>query len=184
MDELLKIQSELIVGKDRLNSFGGFNYRSAEDILVAVKPLLKKYNCVLTMSDEVVNVGDRYYVRANAVISNKEGKGMSVFAVARESLEKKGMDSAQITGSASSYARKYALNGLFAIDDGKDPDGDDNRKEGTRKIENKTPSQIFKKVTMAQGKYLKTLGYDGDIEELSFDEADKQIKILTGQNGE
>lgn len=184
MDELLKIQSELKVSKDRVNSFGGFNYRSAEDILEAVKPLLTKNNCILTISDEIVNVGDRYYVRAQAIISNKDGKGISVFAVAREPLEKKGMDSAQITGSTSSYARKYALNGLFAIDDTKDPDGDDNRKEGTRKIESKTPSQIFKKVTMAQGKYLKTLGYDGDINGLSFDEADKQIKILTGQNGE
>lgn len=183
MEELLQIQSELKVGKERVNSFGGFNYRSAEDILEAVKPLLQKHKCIVTMSDEIINVGDRYYVRANAVISNSEGKGISVFAVARESLEKKGMDSAQITGSTSSYARKYALNGLFAIDDGKDPDGDDNskppktfaKKPYTGNLENNP----IKKVTMSQGKYLKSLGYKGVIENLSFDEADKQIKLLS-----
>ena len=173
MDELLKIQQELKVPKNQFNSFGNFKYRSAEDILEAVKPLLKKHGCVMTMSDEVVNLGDRYYVKANAVISNNEGKGISVSAFARESEEKKGMDSAQITGSASSYARKYALNGLFAIDDNADPDTMDNSKAKAK------TDGGSKMVTMKQGKYLQSLGMKTeDIKKLTSLEATAKIKEL------
>ena len=117
------IQSELKAPKGQTNKFGGYSYRSAEDILEAVKPLLNKYNCFLTVSDEIVEVGGRVYVKATATVNESHADPIAVTtAFAREAEVKKGMDEAQITGSASSYARKYALNGLFAIDDTKDPD--------------------------------------------------------------
>lgn len=120
MQSLLnKIQQELKAPKGQYNNFGRYHYRSCEDILNAVKPLLGK--AILTISDEVVMKGDRYYVKATATIEDGE-KSISATAYAREAVMKKGMDEAQITGAASSYARKYALNGLFAIDDEKDPD--------------------------------------------------------------
>src|SRR3990167_5743627 len=125
-EQLATIQQSLKVAKNQKNSFGNYYYRSCEDILEAVKPLLNC--CTLVISDEVVNIGERYYVKSATVLSN--GKETIVCtAYAREALEKKGMDSAQITGSTSSYARKYALNGLFAIDDTKDADTVDNTKE-------------------------------------------------------
>jgi len=117
------IQSELKAPKGQTNKFGGYSYRSAEDILEAVKPLLNKYNCFLTVSDEIVEVGGRVYVKATATVHESHSDPIaSTTAFAREAEVKKGMDDAQITGSASSYARKYALNGLFAIDDTKDAD--------------------------------------------------------------
>ena len=119
MKILNKIQKELKAPKSQKNTFGNYNYRSCEDILEAVKPLLGE--AVLTISDEIVNLGDRFYVKAIATISQGT-ENVSVSAYARESLEKKGMDSSQITGATSSYARKYALNGLFCIDDTKDAD--------------------------------------------------------------
>jgi hypothetical protein len=121
---LNKIQQELKAPKDQKNAFGNYKYRSCEDILEAVKPLLGK--AVLVLCDDIVLIGDRYYVKATATLSYEEGGVFSATAYARESLDKKGMDSAQITGAASSYARKYALNGLFCIDDTKDPDHDNN----------------------------------------------------------
>lgn len=119
MDALKRIQKELKAPKGQHNSFGNYNYRSCEDILEAVKPLLN--GAILTLSDEIVLIGDRFYVKATATITEND-KSMSATAYARESLDKKGMDSAQITGAASSYARKYCLNGLFCIDDTKDAD--------------------------------------------------------------
>ena len=121
MKQLIEIQSELKAPKNQRNSFGNYNYRSAEDILEAVKPLLKNHECHLTISDEIILIGDRYYVKAEATLTSKD-EHISVSAFAREESTKKGMDSSQITGSASSYARKYALNGLFCIDDTKDAD--------------------------------------------------------------
>ena len=121
MKELIAIQSELKAPKNQWNDFGKYNYRSAEDILEAVKPLLKEYNCHLTISDEMIVLGERYYVKATATLA-KDGESISTTAYAREEQSKKGMDASQITGSTSSYARKYALNGLFCIDDTKDPD--------------------------------------------------------------
>jgi len=121
MKELVSIQSELKCNKSQFNAFGKYKYRSCEDILEAVKPLLVKQKCVLTVSDEVVQVGDRIYVKATAKL---EGEKFTAAAVgfAREPISKKGMDESQITGAASSYARKHALNGLFAIDDNADAD--------------------------------------------------------------
>ena len=122
MKELIEIQKNLRAPKAHRNEFGGFNYRSAEDILEAVKPLLFEQACILTLTDEIILIGERYYVKANATLTNFEGKSITVSALAREEAQKKGMDAAQITGAASSYARKYALNGLFCIDDTRDPD--------------------------------------------------------------
>lgn len=121
MEKLIKIQSELKAPKSNYNGFGKFHYRSCEDILEAVKPLLAKEKCTLTLSDDIVAIADKVYVRATATIS--DGKEQhSTSAYARESENKKGMDESQMTGTASSYARKYALNGLFLIDDTKDAD--------------------------------------------------------------
>lgn len=128
MESLIKIQSELVAPKDLYNKFGNYNYRSAESILEAVKPLLSKYGAELTISDDVVLVGDRVYVKATVSITDgKETRTVTAFA--REPSEKKGMDSSQITGATSSYARKYALNGLFLIDDSKDADTEENKNE-------------------------------------------------------
>lgn len=129
MEILNKIQKELKAPKGQKNTFGNYNYRSCEDILEAVKPLLG--DATLTLTDDVVMLGDRFYVKATATLRNGDAT-VEVSAFARESLDKKGMDSAQITGAASSYARKYALNGLFCIDDTKDADTQDNtQKEPT-----------------------------------------------------
>jgi|TARA_R100000149_G_scaffold31482_1_gene12128 hypothetical protein len=119
---LKEIQSELKAPKGQRNNFGNYNYRSAEDILEAVKPLLKKHNCALVINDDVVEVGGRIYVKATAMLAIANTPFASATAFAREAESKKGMDEAQITGAASSYARKYALNGLLAIDDTKDAD--------------------------------------------------------------
>lgn len=124
MKELIEIQKELKAPKGQYNSFGKYKYRSAEDILEAVKPLLHKNKCQLTLADEIVLIGDRYYVKATARISNGTETEYTC-AYAREDEDKKGMDGSQITGTASSYARKYALNGLFCIDDTKDADTDE-----------------------------------------------------------
>lgn len=124
MEKLRKIQVELKAPKDKYNNFGKYAYRSAEGILEAVKPLLEKYECTLTLTDEIALIGDRYYVRATAMIVSG-GERVCVSALAREEDSKKGMDGSQITGTASSYARKYALNGLFLIDDTKDADTDE-----------------------------------------------------------
>ena len=124
MVELVKIQSELNCPKNQFNAFGKYKYRSCEDILEGVKPLLG--NCTLTISDRIEQVGDRFYIVATATLS--DGKdNINVEAYAREALTKKGMDEAQVTGACSSYARKYALNALFCIDDTKDADSTDNR---------------------------------------------------------
>lgn len=123
MTELISIQSELKAPKSQTNSFGKYKYRSAEDILEAVKPLLKKYECCLTLSDDIIEIGGRHYVASCATIS-KSNIDISIKAVgwAREAESKKGCDASQLTGLTSSYARKSALNGLFAIDDTKDSD--------------------------------------------------------------
>ena len=125
-EKLLAVQNELKAPKDKRNNFGGYNFRSCEGILEAVKPLLQEQGLMLTIKDEVVNIGDRYYVRATALLDDISSNGeIAVTALAREEEAKKGMDASQITGAASSYARKYALNGLFLIDDTKDADTDE-----------------------------------------------------------
>jgi len=116
------LQVNLKAPKGQLNKFGNYRYRSAEDIQESAKPLLKEIGCSLVLSDTIQAVGERHYVMAQATLLDSNDEHVSVTAYAREAEDKKGMDAAQITGSASSYARKYALNGLFAIDDTKDPD--------------------------------------------------------------
>lgn len=130
--KLLAIQTELKAPKNLFNKFGNYKYRNFEGICEAVKPLLKKYNCSLTVFDSVENIGDRYYVKATAMLGDCDSSGyITCFAYAREAESKKGMDDSQITGTASSYARKYALNGLFLLDDTKDADTDEYHEQTT-----------------------------------------------------
>lgn len=135
MTILNKIQTELKAPKSQRNNFGKYNYRSCEDILEAVKPLLKKYEATLVIADDIVLVGNRYYIKATATLTSADGTNTAT-AFAREEETRKGMDASQITGSASSYARKYALNGLFAIDDTKDADTRDNSTTSEESIYN------------------------------------------------
>ena len=126
-EKLAAIQQELIAPKNQFNKFGNYSYRSCEDILEGLKPCLKKVNAAVKISDEILQIGDRYYIKATAnLIDCESGESISNTALAREEDSKKGMDSSQLTGSTSSYARKYALNGLFCIDDVKDADSRDN----------------------------------------------------------
>lgn len=134
MKELNTIQSLLKAPKDQYNKFGNYKYRNCEDILEAVKPLLFSQSCTLTISDEIVMIGTRYYVRATATIKNANGETETATAYAREDESKKGMDASQITGSTSSYARKYALNGLFCIDDTKDSDSLNNECQSNNQL--------------------------------------------------
>lgn len=127
------VQIELNAPKGQYNSFGKYDYRSAEDIVEAAKPVLANNNLTLLVSDEIVLIGDRYYVKASAAVLNDAGENIFATAYAREAEDKKGMDSAQVTGATSSYARKYALNGLFAIDDSKDADTDEHKNTSDRR---------------------------------------------------
>ena len=133
IEKLIKIQQELKAPKGQFNKFGGYKYRSCEDIFEAVKPLLKEEKLVLQTTDELVQIGDRYYIKATAILTDGT-ETITNTAYAREEETKKGMDGSQITGASSSYARKYALNGLFLIDDVKDSDstntgGDEKQQE-------------------------------------------------------
>jgi len=125
VSKLKEVQSLLKAPKSKYNTFGKYHYRSTEDILEAVKPLLSERGLLLTVSDEVVLIGDRYYIQATARVADGDNAVIETKAYARESDDKKGMDASQLTGSTSTYARKYALNGLFCIDDTKDADSDE-----------------------------------------------------------
>lgn len=143
-EKLRNAQVELKAPKGQYNSHGRYNYRSAEDILEEVKPINQKYGLTLTISDDIVQVADRVYVKAIAVLTDGK-ETLQVTAFAREVLERKGMDGSQITGASSSYARKYALNGLYLIDDTKDDDTDEQRTETearAKKELNKTSQTI------------------------------------------
>ncbi len=132
-EKLLYIQQNLKAPKNQYNQFGNFHYRSCEDIQEAVKPLLAEVKAVLLVGDEIVQIGSRFYIKATAAIQDTEsGEAVSNTAYARESEEKPKMDAAQVTGSCSSYARKYALNGLFCIDDAKDPDSQSGQPEAAK----------------------------------------------------
>lgn len=148
--KLIAIQTELKAPKSQFNKFGGYNYRNCEDILEAVKPLCAKHDVVPLLSDEIVMIGERYYVKGIAKITDGKDEIITT-AFARESFDKKGMDESQITGSASSYARKYALNGLFCIDDTKDADFMDNS-------QNKKPVSTPAQTTKPKETHVK--GYD------------------------
>ena len=141
--KLAAVQAALKAPKGQYNSFGKYKYRSCEDIVESVKPLLKTNGLLLTMNDEIALIGDRFYIKATAtIIDTADGNSISVSAYAREEENKKGMDGSQVTGASSSYARKYALNGLFAIDDNKDSDATNTHghDEAPKK---KTPRQML-----------------------------------------
>ena len=166
---LQSIQQSLVAPKGQYNSFGKYSYRSAEDILEALKPILQEHDAVLILQDGIVQIGDRYYVEATATLY-AVGETIGTTAYAREDDSKKGMDGSQVTGAASSYARKYALNGLFMIDDNKDPDTDEYHNQnnqgsskqqkpaGQKEQSTKTPSKSngAKTITGAQAKSLRT----------------------------
>jgi len=145
MKELIEIQNELKSPKNQFNNFGNYKYRSCEDILEAVKPLANEKKCIILLSDEIIAVSDRVYVCATAEIRS-EKDSVKVTAFAREALSQKGMSEAQITGSASSYARKYALNGLLAIDDTKDDDtkGQDTKDDGKKTLKDEHLQRLLK----------------------------------------
>ena len=144
MKELIAIQSELKAPKSQFNRFGGYKYRKAEDILEAVKPLLAKQKCTLIITDDVVLIGNRIYVKATATIKNEKGECETTNGWAREEETKKGMDGSQITGASSSYARKYALNGLFAIDDNADSD---TTNDGQQQTQQQAQTQVQQPAT-------------------------------------
>jgi hypothetical protein len=144
-EKLLNVQAVLKAPKGQYNSFGKYNYRNCEDILEATKPLLKEHGLTLKLSDEIELIGDRFYVKSTVIVTDIEtGEKDSSCGYAREEENKKGMDGSQITGASSSYARKYALNGLFCIDDNKDSDStnthgkDGKSSSGGSKTEGKT----------------------------------------------
>lgn len=140
---LMEIQKELKAPKGQFNRFGNYKYRSCEDIIEAVKPLAAKHKCAVVISDDILEVGGRIYVKATAALVS-DSERIETTGFARESETRKGMDDSQITGSASSYARKYALNGLFAIDDTKDADATNNHDENQAvKIDAKTKKEVF-----------------------------------------
>lgn len=180
------VQQALKAPKNKKNDFGGFSYRSAEGILEGLKPQLKKEKGVVTLSDEIVEVGGRIYVKATATYKDKDGEYVAT-AFAREQESRKGMDESQVTGSASSYARKYALCGLFAIDDGNDADSMDNRDQGERKEFGNLQGQITEKQkTMIYDLILATdtdeekieNAFGGKIAEFSKNDASKCITML------
>ena len=158
---LLNAQSELKAPKGQYNNFGKYKYRSAEDILEAVKPINAKHGVLLTITDDPVLVGDWHYIKATATITDGT-ESIVVTAYARESLNKKGMDDSQITGTASSYARKYALNGLYLIDDTKDADTDEYRNQGNKAPKSATQAEIgnLKKEIIAFSKLMTEQGKD------------------------
>jgi|SRR5690625_4387091 len=140
-EKLIHVQKELKAPKGNYNSFGKYKYRSAEDILEAVKPLNAEQGLLLTLADEPILIGEWHYIKATASITDGEGSH-TVTAYARESESKKGMDGSQITGTASSYARKYALNGLYLIDDTKDADTDEYQNQNKQQSEPITQKQV------------------------------------------
>lgn len=150
IEKIVAIQSELKAPKGQYNSFGKYNYRSCEDILEGVKPLLTKHGLVLTIQDSIDLIGDRFYVKATATITDGKEQ-LSTSAYARESLDKKGMDASQVTGATSSYARKYALNGLLAIDDTKDADTMDNSKKQVQQTQESVYNWNSLKTRAVQG---------------------------------
>jgi hypothetical protein len=153
---MAEIQAMVKAPKNQFNSFGKYAYRSAEDIVEAVKPIINPLGFHLTLSDEVILVGERYYIKSTASISNGEHT-FSASAFAREELDKKGMDTAQISGSTGSYSRKYALNGLFALDDTKDPDATNTHGKEQKKVQNEVPKAIEPKIELNEFQEIQTI---------------------------
>jgi hypothetical protein len=184
-EKLLKIQTELKAPKNQYNSFGKFNYRSCEDILEGLKPVLQKYKAAVLISDEIVLIRDRYYVKATATLFDAESNDqVSATAYAREAETKTGMDLSQLTGSTSSYARKYALNGLFAIDDTKDSDALPREQKRTKKPQGTITKQQAKKMfelaendTQLVKEVLETFNYKNSTD-VKLNEYDKICNII------
>ena len=174
LTKLLKIQNELKAPKNQYNSYGGFKYRSCEDILESLKPLLKEEKLILRLNDELVNIGDRYYVKATAILTDGT-KTIENVAYAREEETKKGMDGSQITGSASSYARKIALNGLLLIDDGNDSDNEVNEEKKLKMITQL--SELIEETGADREKILKYYKVTSD-SEMTINQLDEAIKSL------
>ena len=160
-EKLLKAQEELKAPKGQYNSFGKYKYRSAEDILEAVKPINVRNGILLTITDEPILIGEWHYIKATATVTDGTDN-LTVTAYARESETKKGQDLSQITGTASSYARKYALNGLYLIDDTKDADTDEYRNQGNKALKSATQAEIgnLKKEIIAFSNLMKEQGKD------------------------
>ncbi len=163
--KLVNVQTKLKAPKSQYNSFGKYAYRNCEDILEALKPLLAEEKAIINLSDSIALIGERYYVEATArFIDGESGEVIEVKALAREDENKKGMDSSQLTGSTSSYARKYALNGLFAIDDTKDSDttnthGKESNSKPKQEVVNNNTQSSGKKLSEAQIKRLYSIAY-------------------------
>lgn len=178
-EKLSQIQNKLNAPKGQYNSFGKYNYRNCEDILQALKPILSEHKCHVSLSDEVVIVGNRFYIKATATITDSENNSFSTTAFAREAESKKGMDESQVTGSTSSYARKYALNGLFAIDDNKDADTLNNHADFTNQPV--AQAAIQQGAQMGSVKQLPTLSderFNGAVQAVKNGQFDK-LKLLT-----
>ena len=178
-EKLSKVQSELKAPKGQYNSFGKYKYRSCEDILEAVKPLNAKHGVVLTVGDEVVEISNRFYVKATATLVDVEsGEKVTNTALAREDDAKKGMDGSQITGTASSYARKYCLNGLYCIDDTKDADTDEYRAQQEHKPQESKPQERqYDKVVNGRTAVINSNGEYVAIENLTVEQLEKTLKI-------
>lgn len=142
MKELFEIQQRLVSNKGNFNEFGKFSYRSLENILADVKPLLKELKCTITFTDDMILLGERYYVKSTATLTNENGEKWNAVAFAREDLSRAGMSESQVTGTASSYARKYAICSLLAINEEQDPDAMDNRPKVNKSTQ---PSQFIPK---------------------------------------
>ena len=178
--KLMNIQQELKAPKVQYNDFGKYAYRSCEDILEAVKPLLKKEKVVLTISDELQYIGNRYYIKATATLIDTESEAtISNSAYAREEETKKGMDGSQITGASSSYARKYALNGLFGIDDNKDSDTTNIQSKEEKEDKKASPKQIELIQKYYQGENLTKLLEVNNLEKLEDMSINKASEILS-----
>ena len=178
---LINIQRDLHAPKSQYNSFSKYSYRNCEDILEALKPLLVREQCVMTINDNIVNIGDRYYVEAVIMLSHlDEEDGIVNKAYAREPVSKSANDESQVTGSTSSYARKYALNGLFLIDDTKDADFHDNTEKAPKKVvsvpSNGAADWTKGSPTQKQVDMLKKNGKW--VEGMTFEEASKEIGLI------
>ena len=156
-EKLMRIQTQIKAPKNLYNSFGKYNYRNAEGICEAVKPFLEKENVSLILVDDMVAIGNRYYLKATArLLDNENNESIEVSAFAREPEQKKGMDESQITGTASSYARKYALNGLFLLDDTKDADTDEYHNQTAYQQANNKPTVTSEQVGKLKVEMLRT----------------------------
>ena len=186
-EKLLKVQVNLTATKDKRNDFGKYNYRNAETILRNLRPYMNEYGFVVVLKDNIEYVNERYYVKATAIMIDIEsGKEIEAYAYARESTSKKGMDDAQVSGATSSYARKYALCALFAIDDGEDNDSPEYQ-EKVRKAEeasNKRKTKLNELGNIMKTKNIKEeqikvdFNIDGKISELDFETLDGIVKKL------